>query len=335
MCCAGPQPRAAAPTPVVVSAPTPPRGPFPATRSALAPPTTDESRHLGNIRQITLDGDRNTDAFPTLDGTHLYVESRRAGRTQAQVFLMDADGRNSRRISPDQGWATSAVLSPGGDALLMASTHLDAQGIALPPLAHADEGLLELYESFVDGAEPRALAPAPGYDGEGAYRPDNGAVVFVSDRTGQRALHLWERASGQVVALPAGPGQPAAPVFSPAGDGLVWVARSPGAHELWRRPLPHGTPEPLTALNVHADAPVFLPDGTALLFSADLLPNTVAPGFNTDLFLMDLRTGRLERVTSMEGHDTLPRFSADGRTLWWTSTRQGGVPQVFAADWVP
>lgn len=295
-----------------------------------------EALHLRNIRQLTLDGDHNAEPAPLPDGTHVLFQSRRGGRAVTQVFVMGADGRNTRRVSPDPALAVSPAASPSGDSIVFSSAHADAQGIPLPAGAVAGADLLDLYESFVDGSQPHALAPAPGYDGEAAYRPDNGAVVFVSTRTGQRVLHTWERASGAVRAWPGPAGEPGSPAFSPDGARVVYALRTaPRLSELWLLDTTTLEHRPLTMLGVLADTPVFMPGGDAVLFSADARANQVAPSTNTDLYLLSLGSMRLERVTTAEGHDTMPRMSADGRTLYWVSTRQGGVAQVFAADWEP
>lgn len=323
-------PRPTAPPPVPAP-PTPPPSPLPATHATVRQPPQGESRHLRNIRQMTLDGVVNAEPAPAANGRRVYFQSRRGGRGRAQVFVMDEDGRNVQRVSPAEGMASCPAAAPADMGVLFASTHLDDSGIPLPAGVLGDAALMEVYEAFADGSQPHALAPSPGYDGEGAYSPDGAAVVFISQRSGSRQVHLWTRNTGEVTQLTGGERNPGAPRFSPDGTTVVFAAGLP--RELRRVHLYDGAVAPLTALEAHADSPVFHPDGARVLFSADLQPNTVAPGMNTDLHMLTLATGEVERITFSEGWDGFAAFSADGRTLWWTSNRQGGVPQVFAADW--
>ena len=49
--------------------------------------------------------------------------------------------------------------------------------------------------------------------------------------------------------------------------------------------------------------------------------------------MMNVDTQKTARVTYAPGADVLPVFSADGKKLMWTSTRDGRMPaQVFLAD---
>ena len=51
---------------------------------------------------------------------------------------------------------------------------------------------------------------------------------------------------------------------------------------------------------------------------------------------MNIEIGKKVRLTYAPGVDVLPVFSADGKRLMWTSTRDGRQPsQLWIADFVP
>jgi Tol biopolymer transport system component len=51
---------------------------------------------------------------------------------------------------------------------------------------------------------------------------------------------------------------------------------------------------------------------------------------------MNVDSGDKVRLTYAPGADVLPVFSADGKRLMWTSTRDGRQPsQLWMADFVP
>ena len=52
---------------------------------------------------------------------------------------------------------------------------------------------------------------------------------------------------------------------------------------------------------------------------------------NPEIYVLDLNSGNLERVTRHYGIDTEPTWSPDGNQLLFTSDR-GGAPQIYALD---
>jgi TolB protein len=52
---------------------------------------------------------------------------------------------------------------------------------------------------------------------------------------------------------------------------------------------------------------------------------------NTDIYVMDLPTRRIERLTSDPSIDTSPSFSPDGRFVTFNSDR-GGKPQIYVMN---
>ena len=64
-------------------------------------------------------------------------------------------------------------------------------------------------------------------------------------------------------------------------------------------------------------APRFSPDGRTVVFSQ-------SQGGNTDLFTMDINSGKLTRLTSAPSIETAPSFSPDGSQIVFESDRSGG-----------
>ena len=82
----------------------------------------------------------------------------------------------------------------------------------------------------------------------------------------------------------------------------------------------------MLAMDRISDAQVS-PDGTLAAFvlrTTDLAANKG----RTDLWLLDLKTKAVRRLTTHEAGDTNPRWAADGKSLWFLSTR-GGSQQVW------
>jgi Tol biopolymer transport system component len=78
--------------------------------------------------------------------------------------------------------------------------------------------------------------------------------------------------------------------------------------------------------------PYWHPDGRHIIFSSNLHD---PGGRNFDLYLINIDTRALERITHFEDFDGFPMFSHDGRQLVFASNRFGkvkGETNIFIAN---
>ena len=119
---------------------------------------------------LTPDSDAN-DALPDFspDGRRIVFRSRRGGN--ADIYLMNADGGDVRRLTHHEATDTMPAFSSGGDRIAFTSLR---------------DGNFELYTVAIDehgrAGPPERLTTSPGHDMHPRFSPDDEWVLFTSQR---------------------------------------------------------------------------------------------------------------------------------------------------------
>ncbi len=107
------------------------------------------------------------------------------------------------------------------------------------------------------------------------------------------------------------------PQYSPTRQEITYVSFVPGTvPRVSLLNLDTGQREVVGNFDGMSFAPRFSPDGNKVVMA-------VARDGNSDIYLMDLRTRSLNRLTSGPGIDISPSFSPDGRQIVFESDRSG------------
>lgn len=114
------------------------------------------------------------------------------------------------------------------------------------------------------------------------------------------------------------------PAWSPDGEWLAYVSFEKKAAAVFVQRVRTGERSQVSARAGVNGAPSFSPDGKKLALT---LSGTRG---NLDIYVLDLATQNLVRITEDPAIDTEPAWSPDGQTLYFTSDR-GGAAQIYAA----
>ena len=329
----------------------------PSAGAASYPVSADEPR-LRNLRQLTFGGE-NAEAYFSADGTQLIFQATRPGIAACdQIFTMDTDGGNVRRVSTGSGRTTCAFYFPTSGRIIYSSTHhLDP---ACPPPPDMSRGYVwglydfDIFTADEDGSDLLQLTSTPGYDAEATISPDGSKIVFTSVRDGDLEIYVMNADGSNVRRLTHQPGYDGGAFFSADGSKIVFRARYPESDEElsdYRSLLAAGLIRPgvLDIYVMDADgsnkrritdhagasfAPFMHPNGRQIIFSSNMHD---PQGRNFDLYLINIDGTGLERVTYHADFDGFPMFNREGTQLVFASNRgqaRRGDTNVFLADWV-
>jgi Tol biopolymer transport system component len=307
-----------------------------------------EHRFLRNIRQLTTgkDGERAGEPYVSPDGKRVIFQAVREGCPYYQIYVVPIEGGEPKLLSPGKGKTTCSYFDPvDADKFIFASTHLDERTYAPPPKEDPSkpksykwdyDGSFDIFEgSFKSGAVTKRLTDAPGYDAEGSISHDGKHICFTSGRDGPNAIYVMDRDGKNPLRIAPEKGSKLAgggPFFMPGDKEVVYRAQdSSDPHapmHAYVTSVDGKTTRQLTRAPRMNWCPYPHPDGKKVVYAAAIDGHK-----NFELFLLKTDGSYKEvRLTWNDGFDALPSFSPDGTKLVWTSTRHGGAPQVFVAD---
>ncbi len=192
---------------------------------------------------LLVDGAANTQAVLSPDRTQVAFSSNRAGGYD--LWLMDADGRNLRRLTTGPGSEGEPAWTPDGSRLVY--TILSKTG---PP---------QLASIRADGTDDRALTATSGGNRLADVSADGATVAFVSSRDGNSKIYAMALDGSGQHRMTKGSDRETHPHFLPNGD-LIFVTEKGGGSRIQR--LPAGasqampvieTDQPVVAMDVSRD----------------------------------------------------------------------------------
>lgn len=243
---------------------------------------------------------------PSLAGSKIYFVSDRQGKGTKEIWVMDFDGSNQRRltrfnsitsypaVSPDGLRVAFTTYAKGQPQIMMMSTETGrvipffnppAPTNGLPSFApdgttvlysSSISGFLQIYKSNIDGSRAVRISSSRAIEVEPKVNPKNPTdVVFVSGRGGLQQIYRMNMDGADVVRLTNGEGEASNPSWHPEGKHIAFA---------WTRGF--------------------------------------APG-NWNVFIMDVASRETVQLTHGQGKNENPTWAPNGRHLAFSSNRNG------------
>jgi TolB protein len=230
-----------------------------------------------------------------------------------EIYISDYDGANQRRAT----LSTDMHLNPNWTP--------DGSGIAYSSWDGASAGReTDIVLSFLYKGVREVPTKGVGSNFHPAFSPDGSQIAFTSNRDGDSEIYVMNRDGGNVRRLTNNNAIDSSPTWSPGGTQIAFVSNraSPLTPRLYLMNADGSSQRPVNMPGGHVDKPTWAPAPyNEIAFSA-----RVGGGF--DIHVYDIATQAVRSVTSGEGSNESPAYSANGKHIAFSSTRQGRA-QIF------
>jgi Tol biopolymer transport system component len=217
-------------------------------------------------------------------------------------------GSNIWTMNPD---GTDRVNITSESAAIDATPDWSPDGSRIAFVSDRDDPEFEIYVMDADGSGVERLTTNGLQHGQPTWSPDGTEFLFRSTRTGNSDLFAMNADGSNVRQLTDGPATDWFASWSPDGKRIAFASTRSGAQALYLMPAEGGEAEQITPDELEANDPDFSPDGTKIVF----VNNFTGVGSESDVFVLDLMTEQIDRLTSGIGNNLTPNWSPDGMKI--------------------
>jgi Tol biopolymer transport system component len=174
------------------------------------------------LRRLTSTPGYDAEGSYSPDGKHIVFCSNRSGPKNLELYIMDRDGKNVRKLTNAPGcYNGGPFFSPDGKRVIFRSDR-------------KEKDRLQLYVINTDGSGERALTDDLKWVCWGPYwYRDSRHIIYAGADHGKPGrpnydLYWMDVDTGKKVRLTFAPGADVLPVFSPDGKKVMWTSTRDG-----------------------------------------------------------------------------------------------------------
>jgi dipeptidyl aminopeptidase/acylaminoacyl peptidase len=239
-------------------------------------------------------------------------------RAQNQIWLMDSQGRNQRRLTTADASDSAPVWSPDGSRIAFTSRRSDDEAPAL-------------YILRLDGGEAEKVLELPFGVINPKWHP-SGDSLIVGTKAIPALKGSWRVDDMQAMKKEMKRRRDSKMTAKVTEDRVYrffdhWLTDGLSAHflqfDLRNKSLIDLTPQSTELFSSSSSFDFAVsPDGKSLVYSANTIPAPHHEADNSDLILLKLdEIGKSKNITNENrGPDSSPSFSADGKNIYYTRT---------------
>jgi TolB protein len=234
--------------------------------------------------------------------------STRGGRFK-DVYIMEANGENVRRVTSGNTLNLSPSWAPDGRSLVVTSYR---------------NGNPDLFAVGLPRATWSKLSSLRGLNLGGHWSPDGRRLAVTLEYDGNPEIAILNADGSLLRRLTDHWGVDVSASWSPDGQQLVFCSDRSGAPQIYIMGADGGSPRRLTTTGNYNTSPSWAPKGDRVAYASRI-------GGRFQIFTVKTDGSDVHQVTSGAGTNEDPTWSPDGRYLVFSSTR-GGKPKLYFAD---
>ena len=236
-----------------------------------------------------------------------FVRTRRDPITSKNVFTVQMNGEATSAITSNRSLNILPAMGPGGEVVFTSYAKRNP----------------DLWMS--SGGTPKRVSKFPGLNLGGAVSPDGSTIALALSKDGNAELYTVDRSGNIKNRLTKNPAIDGQPSWSGGGQ-IAFVSDRAGGPQVYRMSAAGGGESRVTKAGNYNQSPDWSQGkgrGQWIVYSGRDNSNRY------DIFKIDVKSGKVVRMTQSPGRNLDPSWSPDGR---WITYTQGGSLYVANED---
>jgi TolB protein len=239
-------------------------------------------------------------------------DTPKGSRRARELYIMDYDGHNPRRVTVNRSLNILPAWSPDGRTLTYVSYR---------------QGVPDVFAAFIYEGRSANLTGGQGQSFAPSWHPQGKKIAYASSRSGNMEVWTAGADGGGARRLTSSAGLDTAPAWSPTGEEIAFTSDRAGTPQIYLMDAEGLNVRRLTTVGNYNDGASWNP---SRLYS-EIAYTSRLEGGGFDIAVIDLASRQVRQITQGRGSCEYPSWAPSGRHLVF-SCKQGGRWQVTVSD---